>query len=138
MFLLPHQGHGGRMTLAEALGALRASNLALRFLLELAALTTFGYWGATSGAGRVPSILLALGLPSIAAALWGLFISPKARFGTGVVGRASLGLLVFLLAAAALWSRGRAPRAATFASLAVVSSVLILIFPQSTPDVAAR
>jgi hypothetical protein len=118
--------------------ALRVSNLALRFLLELAALTTFGYWGATNGAGRVVSILLALGLPSIAAALWGLFISPKARFATGAFGRAFLGLLVFLLAAAALWSRGRIPLAATFASLAVVSSVLILIFPQSTPDVAAR
>jgi hypothetical protein len=115
--------------------ALRVSNLALRFLLELGALTTFGYWGATSGAGRVVSILLALGLPSIAAALWGLFISPKARFATGAFGRAFLGLLVFLLAAAALWSRGRIPLAATFASLAVVSSVLILIFPQSTPDV---
>jgi hypothetical protein len=117
---------------------LRVSNLALRFFLELAALTAFGYWGATSGVGRVLSLLLALGLPSIVAALWGLFISPKARFATGALGRASLGLLVFLLAAAALWSRGRAPLAATFASLAVVSSVLVFIFPQSTPDGAAR
>jgi len=50
-------------------------NLALRFLLELSALVAFGYWGWTQNAGALRWIL-AIGLPLIAAAAWGLFNVP--------------------------------------------------------------
>jgi len=50
-------------------------NLALRFLLEIAALVAFGYWGWTQGAG-VLRWLLGIGLPLIAAAAWGTFNVP--------------------------------------------------------------
>lgn len=117
---------------------LRAANLVLRFLLELAALAAFGYWGVTTVASRGVQVALAIVLPSIIAIVWALFISPKARFPTGAFGRASLGLVVFLLAAAALWSRDRTTLATTSACLAVVSSVLIFFLPQTAPGVAAR
>ena len=51
-------------------------NLAVRFLLELAALYAFGYWGWTQHDGGM-RFALAIGLPLIAAALWGTFAVPN-------------------------------------------------------------
>jgi hypothetical protein len=47
-------------------------NLTLRFLLELAGLFALGYWGWTQHEGLL-RVLLALGLPLLAALLWGMF-----------------------------------------------------------------
>ena len=47
-------------------------NLAVRFLLEIAGLMAIGYWGWHQGEGFL-SIVLAIGLPVIAAVLWGTF-----------------------------------------------------------------
>ena len=120
------------------MNALRAGNLAVRFFLELAALAAVAYWGATTAAGRVSRVGLAVALPSLVAVVWALFISPKARIPTGSFGRAFLGLVVFLLAASALWSRDRTALAMVYGSLAVISSVLILVWPQDTPGAPAR
>jgi Protein of unknown function (DUF2568) len=117
---------------------LRVANLALRFLLELSALAAVAYWGATTATGRVSRIGLAIALPTIVAIAWALFISPKARIPTGPFGRAFLGLIVFLLAAAALWSRDRPALAIIYGSLAIISSVLILVWPQQPPGAPAR
>jgi len=113
--------------------ALRVGNLALRFILELAALAAFAYWGATTATAGVTRIGLAIALPSLLAVVWGLFISPKARIPTGAFGRAFLGLIVFLVAAAALWCRDRTALAMIYGSLAVISSMLILVWPQEAP-----
>src|SRR6476661_7970651 len=118
--------------------ALRAGNLALRFLLELGALAALANWGATTASGRILRIVLAIALPTLMATVWGLFIAPKARFRTGASGRAVLGLIVFLVAAAALWGRGHARLALIYGGLAVVSSILIFVWPQPAPGVAAR
>jgi Protein of unknown function (DUF2568) len=50
-------------------------NLAVRFLLEIAMLIILGYWGwhLTEGWVRYPAVV---GLPLIAAALWGIFRIP--------------------------------------------------------------
>ena len=50
-------------------------NLALRFLLELAALGAVAYWGWAQHDG-LESWLWASGLPLIAAVLWGTFAVP--------------------------------------------------------------
>jgi hypothetical protein len=77
-------------------------------------------------------------LPTIVAVAWALFISPKARIPTGSFGRAFLGLVVFLVAATALWSRDRTALAIVYGSLAIISSVLILVWPQHPPGAPAR
>jgi len=51
-------------------------NLALRFFLELAALTAMGYWAWTQHDGFV-RWLLAIGTPVFAAAVWGVFRIPN-------------------------------------------------------------
>ena len=50
-------------------------NLALRFLLELAALSAIGYWGWTQHDGAL-RFILTIGLPLLAAILWGTFAVP--------------------------------------------------------------
>ena len=47
-------------------------NLALRFLLEIVMLVTLGYWGWHTNSGWM-QYAAALGLPIIAAVLWGVF-----------------------------------------------------------------
>ena len=47
-------------------------NLAVRFLLELAAWGAMGYWGWTQHSG-ILRVVLGIGLPLVAMALWGTF-----------------------------------------------------------------
>ena len=51
-------------------------NLGLRFFLELYGLFALGYWGWVQHTGS-PRILLAFGLPLLAAAFWGIFRVPN-------------------------------------------------------------
>jgi hypothetical protein len=52
----------------------KAANLGLRFLLELCLLAALAY------VGLEVSLVLCVVLPVAAAALWGLFVAPRARF----------------------------------------------------------
>jgi len=51
-------------------------NLALRLLLELSALAAYAYWGWTDHEG-IRRYLLGIGLPLLAAVLWGTFRVPN-------------------------------------------------------------
>ena len=81
-------------------------NLAFRFLLELAGLAAIGYWGWTQHDG-VWRFVLALGLPLLAAILWGTFRVPgdASSSGRASVPVPGIVLLVLELAffAAAAW-----------------------------------
>ena len=87
-------------------------NLALRFLLEIAALIAMGVWGWRQGEGWL-RILLAIGIPIIAAVLWGTFAVPddpsrsgKAPIVTLGILRLILELVFFAFASWALWDAG--------------------------------
>ena len=56
-------------------------NLGLRFFLELYGLFALGYWGWVQHTGS-PRILLAFGLPLLAAVFWGTFRVPNDRPAT--------------------------------------------------------
>ncbi len=51
-------------------------NLLVRFLLEISALVSMGIWGWNNGDG-IFRFLFALGIPMIAAAIWGTFRVPN-------------------------------------------------------------
>lgn len=51
-------------------------NLAIRFLLEIGALVSMGYWGSTLGTGLV-AIGGAAGMPLLAMVIWGVFRVPN-------------------------------------------------------------
>ena len=87
-------------------------NLAIRFVLELAALFSLGLWGWRSGSGWLRFALASL-VPIIAAVLWGTFAVPgdPSRSGTAPVAvpgvlRLVLELGIFACAAWALHHAG--------------------------------
>ena len=97
-------------------------NLALRFALELAMLAALGVWGWTQHAGMW-RVVLAVGLPLAAAALWGVFRGPATR----AMRRCALRLLrlaleaaLFVAATAALIASERWTAASIFGLLTVL------------------
>jgi hypothetical protein len=71
-------------------------NLAIRFILELAALYAFGLWGWTQHSG-ILRYLLAIGLPVLAAVMWGTFRVPADSSANGKAPVPVAGWLRFLL-----------------------------------------
>lgn len=98
--------------------------MAVRFLLELGALVALGGWGlqATSGPLRYA---LAVAAPLIAAAVWGLFVAPKAPVSLGRWTRLGVSMLVFGAAVVALVATDRPVVAAGFGAVAVVDTALV-------------
>jgi hypothetical protein len=78
----------------------RAANLALKFLLELAAIAALAYWGATAADG-VPAVALAVGAPALFIVLWGRFAAPRAAHRLPARSRIPFELGLFALAALA-------------------------------------
>ena len=63
----------------------RWSNLGVAFGMELAGLGIFAWWGWRTGDHLALRVMLAIGLPVIAAIVWGLFAAPTADYGSPVV-----------------------------------------------------
>ena len=102
------------------------ANGALRFGLELAALTAVGAWGLEQ-TDSVARYGLMIGVPAATAAAWGTFTVPDdpSRGGKGVVsvpGFARLGIefAVFGFATWAMWDLGHADLAKGYATTTVV------------------
>lgn len=58
------------------MSVLKSANLGVRFLLEIYMLAAFGYVRYQVGPGTAASVILAIGLPLVAALAWGVFVSP--------------------------------------------------------------
>lgn len=79
-------------------------NMTLRFVLELCTLAALGYWGFTTGSGTIGKVVLGLGAPILAAALWGAFVAPKAVRPLHDPAKLLIELVVFGGAAAGLFA----------------------------------
>ncbi|MDQ1582201.1 MAG: hypothetical protein QOF36_255 [Microbacteriaceae bacterium] len=98
-------------------------NDVLRFLLELFAVFSLGFWGFA--AWPLPwNIVVGFVAPAIAIVLWALFRSPKAVFRIDPFGRALVEIIVMAAAALAWWDLGLPLVAGVFAVVAVVSGVV--------------
>ena len=95
-------------------------NLALRFLLELSLLTVLGVWGAALAPGSALAAIPALVTPLVAAAIWGLFVSPRARVAAPAAARLAIELALFTAGAASLYSMGRVWWALAFGAAVLV------------------
>ena len=110
--------------------SMRTLNLVFRFVLELVVLVALFLWGVSVSGELIVQVVLGLGAPALAIAIWGLFVAPRASrrlpdpqrlaleivvFGAGVLAFLAIGelLLAVLLAAAAalslflMWSWGQ-------------------------------
>jgi hypothetical protein len=97
-----------------------ATNLLIRFLLELAALGALAWYGVRTGETTLAKVALGAGLPLAAAVLWGLFAAPKSTFDVPALS-AAVQVLVFGGAALALLAIHRDALAGTFAVLVVAN-----------------
>ncbi|MED1796129.1 YrdB family protein [Brevibacillus nitrificans] len=95
--------------------------LLIVFLSEVAAIIAYGYWGFAFPKSMAVKWILGIGAPVLIIAVWSLFLSPKASFPVPHLLQLFLKLLVFGLAAAALYSVGR-PKLALLFSLCVLFS----------------
>lgn len=99
-------------------------NLVLRFVLELCALAALFYWGLRTGDG-LPGVVLGLGAVVVAAVVWGLFASPRARVPLPLAGRLAVELVFFGSAAWGLVVVGLPLLGGSLLGLAVVNRALI-------------
>ena len=100
----------------------------LAFLLELAALAAFVYWGVATGQGAAAKIALGVGAPLVAIAVWSLFGAPRAKWRLRGPWRAFLHVIFFGGAAAALFIAGQHTLAVLFALLYLLNGSLIYAF----------
>ncbi len=101
-------------------------NDVLRFILELFAIFTLGYWGYLAWPFPWPGILFMIGTPLFAIVVWGLFRSPKARIPLDPVGRGIVEIAVMGSAAIAWAMLGQPIIAIVFAVIALVSGIVNL------------
>jgi hypothetical protein len=102
-----------------------AVSLTLQFLLELAALAAYGYWGANTGSSTAVHVVLAIAAPLAAAVVWGLFGSPRAPFHLAGIWRIMLEVAFFGLAAVALIVAGQVVLGVVFAVVVAANIVLL-------------
>lgn len=113
-----------------AMNLLKGFNYLLSFLLELAMLFAFGYFGFHSGSSGLVKWSLALGIPLLVAVLWGLFFAPNAKRRFSVLPGVLLSLGLFLLAAWGLWQTGQPVAAWMLAGVAVMNRGLVVVWKQ--------
>lgn len=75
-----------------------AALLALRFLAELGMLTCLGVGGWQLGDSLLTSIGLGVGLPLVAASIWGRWVAPRASRRMRDPGRLAVEVTLFALA----------------------------------------
>lgn len=99
-------------------------NEGLAFLVELLALAALAWWGAEAGSGLWLHLSLGIGLPLVAAVVWGVFASPKARVRLPLAGILAVKAAVFLMATLALDGLGHRTLAVGFAVIAAANTVV--------------
>lgn len=109
---------------------MKAANLVLRFFLELGALAALAYSGFHAGSSEAIHWLLGIGLPLLAAIVWGLFIAPRRRYDVPDAVWVLLQVLIFGGAVAALFASDQPTLAVVFAALLLVNATLMVVWHQ--------
>ncbi|WP_051331132.1 YrdB family protein [Aneurinibacillus terranovensis] len=109
---------------------IKLANLALRFLLELCVLAALGYWGFQTGRGLIVKIGLGIGASLLAALVWGTFGAPGAQVPVRGPLLLVLELVIFGLAAAALYATRHPVLAGAFLLAVVINRTLMYVWGQ--------
>jgi hypothetical protein len=114
---------------------LRGANLALAFVLELAALLAVGSWAFGIDAGTAVQLLGAVVAITGFVVLWGVFAAPKARYRLAGGPRAVFEVVWFGTAAVLAAIGGHTTFAFALALLALVNRVLLRTWHQQDSEV---
>jgi hypothetical protein len=109
---------------------IKSANLAARFLLELCMLAALGYSGVHIGRSLVAKIVLGIGVPLVAVVVWSLYLAPASSLR--VHGTLYLGLqvVIFGLAASALYAVGRSTLAGALLLAVMLNGALMYVWQQ--------
>ncbi|WEH39050.1 YrdB family protein [Streptomyces sp. AM 2-1-1] len=110
------------------LSALKAFNLLVMFLLELAVYAAALLWGFTSSDKWLAKLALGIGVPVALMVTWALFGAPRASHPAHGGARVLLEVVWFGTGAAALAATGRYAWAAGFAGIFLVNAALRLLW----------
>jgi hypothetical protein len=108
--------------------------LAIRFILELAAVVAAGVVGASVGSPPI-GIAGGIGLAALFIVVWGLFLAPRARFPQPAMVRLVVGTLVMEAPAIGLAIVGQATAGAILAA-AILANAVALAATGATGDEA--
>ena len=95
-----------RLDMVALRPALRGASQVLGFVLEVAMLAAFLYWGFAQAAPW--NLILGIALPAVVVVLWGAFLAPRSERFVGAQRALWAALLLFVAAAVALFSAGSA------------------------------
>jgi hypothetical protein len=109
---------------------LKFINLALAFLLELALLAAFAYWGIQTGSDTLVKVLLGIGVPLLVAVIWGIFMAPNSARRLQGGAYLTLKAILFGLGVAALIEAGSTTLGLVFAAMVVINTILLYIWQQ--------
>lgn len=111
------------------MSTMRAANLALKFLLELAAIALLAAWGARTGHGWV-SVILAVAAPAVMIVVWGRYAAPRASRRLPARLRIPLELTVFAAAGVLAYLADLRALAVAFGVVVVVNAIALSAFDQ--------
>ncbi len=104
------------------------ANLALRFIVELAAVGAVGYWGFTHTGLGLGRIVLGIGAPLALIIVWSLVIAPDAANPLSQPQRDVIGTALLVLAAGAVAAAGYPTAAVVFGAVVVVNWIALVMF----------
>jgi hypothetical protein len=96
--------------------------LTVRFLLELALLVALSIGGWDLADAAMVQVILAVVLPLLAAFVWGLVLSPKAKVAAPLAARVAIEIVLFALASTLLW----AADLPLFAALMLLAELIVV------------
>lgn len=103
---------------------MKAANLGLRFLLELCLLAALAY------VGLQVNVVLAVVFHVVAAVVWGMFVSPKARYRLGTGAWVGLQIVLFGCAVVGLIAAGSVVLGVVFGVVVAANLSLVLFWHQ--------
>ena len=102
-------------------------NLVIAFLLEIAMIISFGYFGFHFPVNIAMKYFLMIGLPLIVAVLCGYFAAPKSKKRLPKIPRTLFALVLYASSIFLLSLTGKTILAAVFAILVVINQLLLFI-----------
>jgi hypothetical protein len=93
--------------------------------LELATLAALADWGLHTGQTPVSDVLLGVGAPLLAAAVWGVFAAPRSGRRLRGAALTAVQMSFFAAGVVALAASGQRVLAASFAGVVIVNAVLL-------------
>lgn len=106
---------------------IRGLALTIRFVLELAAIGVVGWWGFALDSPAVVRVIAGLAAPLVVIVVWGVVVSPRARFGNPGWRREIVEALVWLTAVGTLVEMGHPVLAGLFALLVLADRIALRI-----------